>query len=50
VAVAKNGTGGGGTHNDRVAMREVRRWRLLLRMAMMVVVGHDDGRQQQRTQ
>jgi hypothetical protein len=34
--------GGGGTHDNRGAKEEARKWRMLT-MTMMVVVGHDDG-------
>jgi len=43
------GEGGGGTHDNRGAKVEARRWRMLMTM-MMVVVGHDEGWQQRRTQ
>jgi hypothetical protein len=36
------GEGGEGTHDNRGAKEEARRWRMLMTM-MMVVVGHDDG-------
>jgi len=36
------GEGREGTHNNRGAKEEARRWRMLMTM-MMVVVGHNDG-------
>jgi hypothetical protein len=36
------GEEGGGTHDNRGAKEEARRWRMLMTM-MMVVVGHNDG-------
>jgi len=36
------GEEGGGTHDNRGAREEARRWRMLM-MAMVVVVSHDDG-------
>ena len=38
----KMGEKGGGTHGNRGVKEEVRRWRMLTTM-MMVVVGHYDG-------
>ena len=44
----KMGEKGGGTHGNRGVKEEVRRWRMLTTM-MMVVVGHYDGDKQQST-
>jgi hypothetical protein len=44
----KMGEEGGGTHDNRGVKEEVRRWRMLMTM-MMVVVGHDDGDKRQST-
>jgi len=37
------------TRSTKKAKEEVRRWRMLM-TSIMVVVGHDDGWQQRRTQ
>jgi hypothetical protein len=44
----KMGEEGGGTHDNRGAKEEARRWRMLMTM-MMVVVGHNDGDKRQST-
>jgi hypothetical protein len=39
---------GGGTHDNRGAKEETRRWRMLM-TTMIVVVNHDDGDKRQST-